>query len=91
MAFRFNARGTRHFAQTTTDNIGRPFAIVVDDQVISASVIREPILHGSGQIAGNFSLEEANTIAMMLCSGTLPGRLSVVEQQVVEPAGHGSK
>jgi preprotein translocase subunit SecD len=59
--------------------------------VISASVIREPILHGSGQIAGNFSLEEANTIAMMLCSGTLPGRLSVVEQQVVEPAGHGSK
>jgi preprotein translocase subunit SecD len=85
-SFRFNARGTRRFAHVTEDNVGRPFAIVVDDEVLSVSVIREPILGGSGKISGNFTLEEANDIAMRLRSGTLPGRLSVVDQQVVEPA-----
>jgi preprotein translocase subunit SecD len=85
-SFRLNGRGTRRFAHVTGENVGRPFAIVVDDQVLSVSVIREPILGGSGQISGNFTLEEANTIAMLLRSGTLPGRLSVVDQQVVEPA-----
>jgi preprotein translocase subunit SecD len=86
VSFRFNARGTRHFAQITADNVGRPFAIVLDDQVVSSPVIREPITGGSGQISGNFTLEEANTIVMLLRSGTLPGRLSVVDRQVVEPA-----
>jgi preprotein translocase subunit SecD len=86
VSFRFNGRGTRRFAQITADNVGRPFAIVLDDQVVSSPVIREPITGGSGQISGNFSLEEANTIAMLLRSGTLPGRLSVVDRQVVEPA-----
>jgi preprotein translocase subunit SecD len=85
-SFRFNARGTRHFAHITEDNVGRPFAIVLDDEVLSVSVIREPILGGSGVISGNFTLEDANDIAMLLRSGTLPGRLSVVDQQVVEPA-----
>lgn len=85
VSFRFNGRGTRHFAQITADNVGRPFAIVLDDQVVSSPVIREPITGGSGQISGNFTLEEANTIAMLLRSGTLPGRLSVVDRQVVEP------
>jgi preprotein translocase subunit SecD len=85
-SFRLNGRGTRRFAHVTGENVGRPFAIVVDDQVLSVSVIREPILGGSGQISGNFTLEEANTIAMLLRSGTLPGRLSVVDQRVVEPA-----
>jgi preprotein translocase subunit SecD len=85
-SFRFNARGTRRFAHVTEDNVGRPFAIVVDDEVLSVSVIREPILGGSGKISGNFTLEEANDIVMRLRSGTLPGRLSVVDQQVVEPA-----
>ena len=89
--FRFNARGTRRFAHITADNVGRPFAIVVDDQVVSVSVIREPITGGSGQISGNFTLEEANSVAMLLRSGTLPGRLSVVDQQVVEPAGNAAK
>jgi preprotein translocase subunit SecD len=84
-SFRFNAHGTRRFAQITQDNVGRPFAIVLDDQMLSESVIREPILGGSGVISGNFTLEDANAIAMMLRSGTLPGRLSVAEQQVVEP------
>ena len=90
-SFRFNAHGTRRFAHITADNIGRPFAIVLDDRVLSASVIREPILGGSGVISGNFTLEDANTIAMLLRSGTLPGRLSVIDRQVVEPAGGGGK
>ena len=85
-SFRFNARGSRRFAHVTEENVGRPFAIVVDDKVLSVSVIREPILGGSGVISGNFTLEEANIVAMLLRSGTLPGRLSLVDQQVVEPA-----
>jgi preprotein translocase subunit SecD len=56
---------------------------VLDDAVLSASVIREPITGGSGQISGGFTLEQANNIAMLLRSGTLAGRLSLVEQQVV--------
>jgi len=91
VSFRFNARGTRRFAHLTADNIGRPFAVVIDDRVVSAPVIREPILGGSGQISGNFTLEDANSIAMLLRSGTLPGRLTVVDQQVVEPAGSAEK
>jgi preprotein translocase subunit SecD len=89
--FRFNARGTRRFAHVTADNIGRPFAVVIDDQVVSAPVIREPITGGSGQISGNFTLEDANRIAMLLRSGTLPGRLTVVDQQVLQPADHAGK
>jgi preprotein translocase subunit SecD len=90
-SFRFNAHGARRFAEITAANIGRAFAVVVDDRVLSAAVIREPILGGSGQISGNFTLEDANTVAMLLRSGTLPGRLSVVDQQIVEPAGNAGK
>jgi preprotein translocase subunit SecD len=90
-SFRFNAHGARRFAHLTGDNIGRPFAVVVDDRVIAAPVVREPILNGSGQISGNFTLEDANTIAMLLRSGTLPGRLSVVDQQIVQPASDTAK
>jgi len=89
--FRFNARGTRRFAHLTADNIGRPLAVVIDDQVVSAPVIREPITGGSGQISGNFTLEDANVIAMQMRSGTLPGRLTVIDQQVVEPAANAGK
>jgi preprotein translocase subunit SecD len=89
--FRFNARGTRHFAQITAENIGRPFAVVLDDQVLSSPVIREPTTGGTGQISGNFTLEEVNTVAMLLRAGTLPGRLSVIDQQVVAPLGTAEK
>ena len=85
-SFWFNGRGARRFATITQENVGRPFAIVVDDQVLSAPVIREPIVGGSGQIAGNFTIEDANNVVTLLRSGTLPGRLTVVDQQVVEPA-----
>ncbi len=85
-SFRFNGRGTRRFAHVTEENIGKPFAIVLDDKVISSPVIREPITGGSGQISGNFTMEEANSVAMLLRAGALPGHLGLVEQQVVQPA-----
>ncbi len=85
-SFRFNGRGTRRFAHVTEENIGKPFAIVLDGKVISAPVIREPITGGSGQISGNFTLEEASSVAMMLRAGSLPGHLALVDQQVIQPA-----
>ncbi len=85
-SFRFNGRGTRRFAHVTAENVGRPFAIVLDDKVVSAPVIREPITGGSGQISGNFTLEEASSVAMMLRAGSLPGHLDLVEQRVLQPA-----
>lgn len=84
-SFRFNGRGTRRFAHITEENVGKPFAIVLDDKVVSAPVIREPITGGTGQISGNFTLEEANSVAMLLRAGALPGHLSLVEQQVIQP------
>ena len=56
VTFRFNTNGARRFAQATQENVGRPFAIVLDNEVISAPVIREPILGGSGQISGSFTV-----------------------------------
>lgn len=85
-SFRFNGRGTRRFAHVTEENVGKPFAIVLDGSVISTPVIREPITGGSVQISGNFTLEEANSVAMQLRAGSLPGHLSLVDQQVIQPA-----
>jgi preprotein translocase subunit SecD len=86
VSFHFNGRGTRRFAHLTEENIGKPVAIALDDKVISAPVIREPITGGSVQISGNFTLEEANSIAMLLRAGSLPGHLTLIEQQVIQPA-----
>jgi preprotein translocase subunit SecD len=83
VTFRFNNNGARRFAQVTQENVGRPFAIVLDDEVISAPVIREPILGGSGQISGNFTVESANQLAILLRAGALPARLTPIEQRVV--------
>ena len=85
-SFRFNGRGTRRLAHVTEESVGRPFAIVLDDKVISAPVIREPITGGSVQISGNFTLEEANSVAMLVRAGALPGHLTLVDQQVIQPA-----
>lgn len=85
-SFTFNGRGTRRFAHVTTENVGKRFAIMLDGKVISAPVIREPITGGSGQISGNFTLEEASSVAMLLRAGSLPGHLALIEQQVVQPA-----
>lgn len=85
VTFRFDSRGAQRFAQATQENVGRPFAIVLDDQVISAPVIREPIIGGSGQISGNFSVEGANDLAVLLRAGALPATLTVVEERSVGP------
>ena len=83
VTFKFNTSGARKFAQVTQENVGRPFAIVLDEEVISAPVIREPILGGSGQISGNFTVESANNLAILLRAGALPAKLTVIEQRVV--------
>ena len=83
VSFKFNTSGARKFAQVTQENVGRPFAIVLDDEVISAPVIREPILGGSGQISGSFTVESANNLAILLRAGALPAKLTVIEQRVV--------
>ncbi len=83
--FRFNSSGARRFAQITQENVGRPFAIVLDNQVISTPVIREPILGGSGQISGGFSVQEANDLAILLRAGALPAPLTIIEERTVGP------
>src|SRR5215467_683890 len=83
VSFKFNTSGARKFGQVTQENVGRPFAIVLDDEVISAPVIREPILGGSGQISGSFTVESANNLAILLRAGALPAKLTVIEQRVV--------
>jgi preprotein translocase subunit SecD len=83
VTFKFNTNGARRFAQVTQENVGRPFAIVLDDKVISAPVIREPILGGSGQISGSFTVQQANDLAVLLRAGALPAKLTPIEQRVV--------
>ena len=83
VTFKFNINGARSFARVTQENVGRPFAIVLDEEVISAPVIREPILGGSGQISGSFTIEQANDLSVLLRAGALPARLTPIEQRVV--------
>lgn len=83
--FRFNSAGARRFANATRDNVGRPFAIVLDNRVISAPTIREPILGGAGQISGSFTAETANDLAILLRAGALPAPLTVIEERTVGP------
>ena len=85
VSFRFNTAGSRKFAQATTENVGQPFAIVLDNEVISAPVIREPITGGSGQISGNFTVQSANDLAILLRAGALPAPLTVIEERTVGP------
>lgn len=85
VTFRFDNRGARAFGRESSRNVGKRFAIVLDDKVISAPVIREAILGGSGQISGNFTTESANDLAILLRAGALPAPLSVMEQRTVGP------
>jgi preprotein translocase subunit SecD len=85
VSFRFNSSGARKFAEATQANVGKPFAIVLDNKVISAPVIREPILGGSGQISGNFNVQQANDLAILLRAGALPAPLTVIEERTVGP------
>src|SRR5437660_6282417 len=85
VSFRFNTSGSRKFAQATSENVGQPFAIVLDNEVISARVIREPITGGSGQISGSFTVQQANDLAILLRAGALPAPLTVIEERTVGP------
>ncbi|HEY1926373.1 MAG TPA: protein translocase subunit SecD [Caulobacteraceae bacterium] len=81
--FAFNSQGARRFSEATAQNIGKPFAIVLDGRVISAPVIQTAITGGTGEITGNFTEESANNLAVLLKSGALPAPLNVVEQRTV--------
>ncbi len=83
VAFKFNTLGARKFGRITNENIGKPFAIVLDGKVITAPVIRTAIMGGSGIIEGNFTVESANNLALLLRSGALPAPLKVMEERTV--------
>lgn len=83
VSFAFDALGAKKFAEATTQHVGKRFAIVLDNQVISAPVIREPILGGRGIISGSFSVEAAKDLALLLRAGALPAPLSVLEERTV--------
>jgi preprotein translocase subunit SecD len=85
VSFKFNTAGARKFAQATTENVGQPFAIVLDNEVISAPVIREPITGGQGQISGSFTVQAANDLAILLRAGALPAPLTIIEERTVGP------
>jgi preprotein translocase subunit SecD len=81
----FDSNGTRRFARVTQENVGKPFAIILDNVVLSAPNIREPILGGTAQISGSFTVDSANELAISLQSGALPVALRVVEERTVGP------
>ena len=85
VSFKFNLRGAQRFGQATSENIGRRMAIVLDNEVVSAPVIRSAITGGSGQITGNFTVQQANDLAVLLRAGALPAKFTVVERRVVGP------
>ena len=85
VSFQFNPVGGRKFGEYTKNNIGNPFAIVLDKQVISAPVIQSYIPGGAGIITGNFSVEESNRLAILLRAGALPASIQVLEQRTVGP------
>ncbi|MGY3436538.1 protein translocase subunit SecD [Marinovum sp. KMM 9879] len=83
--FRFNPSGARKFGDYTAENIGNPFAIVLDAEVISAPVIQSHIPGGSGIITGNFSVEESTNLAVLLRAGALPAGLEFLEERTIGP------
>lgn len=85
VSFRFDTVGGKQFGRVTQNNVGRQLAIILDQQVISAPVIREPILGGSGIISGNFTTQEAKDLAVLLRAGALPAPLTILEERTVGP------
>lgn len=83
--FRFNPQGAQKFGRYTSANVGQPFAIVLDDEVISAPVIRQPITTGSGQISGSMTFEESSELAVLLRAGALPAELTFLEERTIGP------
>jgi len=85
VSFRFDSAGAKRFGSATSKNVGKLFAIVLDRKVISAPVIREPILGGSGQISGSFSFQSAQDLSLLLRAGALPAPLTILEERSVGP------
>ncbi len=85
VSFTLDRLGAQKFGRTTTDNVGKRLAIVLDGKIVSAPSINEPITSGSGIISGNFSVQEATDLALLLRSGALPTPLSIVEERTVGP------
>ncbi|HEX5238369.1 MAG TPA: protein translocase subunit SecD [Sphingomicrobium sp.] len=79
----FNTAGAKRFGRVTQENVGKPFAIILDDKVLSAPVINEPILGGNALINGNFTVQSAHDLAVSLASGKLPVKLNIVEERTV--------
>ncbi len=84
VSFRLNSRGAVRFGDVTAANVGRPFAIVLDGEVISAPTIQEAITGGSGQISGNFTVSTADDLAILLRSGSLEAPLTILEERTVD-------
>ncbi len=85
VSFKFNLRGAQRFGQATSENVGRRMAIVLDNEVVSAPVIRSAITGGSGVISGSFTVQGANDLSVLLRAGALPAKFTVVERRVVGP------
>jgi len=85
VTFRFNPSGARRFGDYTAENIGSPFAIVLDNEVISAPVIQSHIPGGSGIITGNFTIQESTNLAVLLRAGALPAKLAFLEERTIGP------
>tara|TARA_B100000965_G_scaffold106714_1_gene88063 strand:- start:4399 stop:5940 length:1542 start_codon:yes stop_codon:yes gene_type:complete len=85
VSFTLDRIGAQKFGRTTTDNVGKRLAIVLDGNIISAPSINEPITSGSGMISGNFSFQDATDLALLLRSGALPTPLNIVEERTVGP------
>jgi preprotein translocase subunit SecD len=83
VSFKFNNRAATVFGDITMQNIGRPFAIVLDGKVLSAPNIKEPILGGSGVISGSFTTKEANELALLLRAGALPAKIGIIKQESI--------
>jgi preprotein translocase subunit SecD len=85
VTFRFDNVGAKEFAEITKENVGHRFAIVLDKKVLTAPVIREPILGGSGQIEGSFTVQTASDLSALLRAGALPAPLKPIDQRTVGP------
>jgi len=85
VSFKFDLKGGKRFGEATRANVGRLFAIILDEKVISAPVIREPITGGSGVISGHFTTQSAQDLALLLRAGALPAPIKVLEERTVGP------
>jgi len=83
--FTFDRSGSKKFARATSNNVGKRMAIILDNKIISAPVIKEPIMGGNGQISGEFTFQSATDLALLLRSGALPAPLNIIEERTVGP------